>query len=178
MSLTGKTALITGAGGGIGRAISVALAKEKVNVILFGGNNVDKLKQTKQLVKEQGVNVWVYAGNLKDQDFLQSGLKKAIKEVGGFDILINTTGVGMHDTEGQSPVTMYAFKGAEVAIDLIYTPQESEFLRLAKLQGLRTLNGAAMLFYQAYYADCLYLDILPSKTQAEELYQKFLLKKA
>lgn len=96
MSLTGKTALITGAGGGIGRAISVALAKEKVNVIMFGGNNIDKLEQTKQLVKEQGVNVWVYAGNLKDQDFLQSGLEKVIKEVGGFDILINNAGVAMN----------------------------------------------------------------------------------
>ena len=38
MELKNLTALITGAGGGIGRAISIALAKEGVNLILFGGN--------------------------------------------------------------------------------------------------------------------------------------------
>ena len=89
-------------------------------------------------------------------------------------MLINCTGVGMHDTEGQSPVSAKAFSGAETAVDLIYTPIQSEFLRLAAAQGLRTLNGEAMLFYQAYYADCLYLDIPPSEAQAKALYYQYL----
>ena len=94
-------------------------------------------------------------------------------ELGGYDILINCTGVGMHNTEGFSPVTQKAFDGAGAAIDLIYTPAESEFLRLARMNGLQTLNGAAMLFYQAYYADCLYLNREPSNKQAEEFYKKY-----
>jgi shikimate dehydrogenase len=94
-------------------------------------------------------------------------------EAGGYDILINCTGVGMHDTEGLSPVTAAAFLGAEAAIDLIYVPKESAFLKLAKTQGVETLNGAAMLFYQAYYADCLFLNIQPSSQQAEALYKKY-----
>jgi shikimate 5-dehydrogenase len=44
---------------------------------------------------------------------------------------------------------------------------------LAKSLGLKTLNGSAMLFYQAYYADCLYLDIQADKTQAQSLYEKY-----
>lgn len=96
MSLTGRTALITGAGGGIGRAISVALAKEKVNIILFGGNNVEKLKQTAKLVSECGVKAHIFAGDLKDQKFLQTEMEKVIKQVGGFDILINNAGVAMN----------------------------------------------------------------------------------
>ena len=91
-------------------------------------------------------------------------------ECGGFDILINCTGVGMHDSVGRSPVTATAFAGAECAIDLIYVPRKSEFLRLAEEQGLKILNGAAMLFFQAYYADCLYLDIEPDEAQVKALY--------
>ena len=95
-------------------------------------------------------------------------------EQGGFDILVNCTGVGMHDTEGVSPVSNKAFKGAEAAIDLIYVPKCSEFLRLAEQEGLKTLNGAAMLFYQAYYADCLYLNKEANEKEAETLYQKYI----
>ena len=80
----------------------------------------------------------------------------------------------MHDTEGVSPVSEKAFLGAKWAIDLIYTPAESEFLRLAKGAGSKTLNGAAMLFYQAYFADCLYLGRTPSDAEAEKLYEKYL----
>ena len=92
---------------------------------------------------------------------------------GGFDILINCTGVGMHESVGLSPVEDRSFNGATVAIDLIYEPQESEFLRQAKSLGLQTINGGAMLFYQAYYADCLYLDEQPSSEQAVSLYKKY-----
>ena len=94
-------------------------------------------------------------------------------ESGGYDILINCTGVGMHESEGLSPVTAKAFSGAEAAVDLIYRPEKSAFLQLAEEQGLQIVNGEAMLFYQAYFADCLYLGITPNEAQARALYQQY-----
>ena len=79
----------------------------------------------------------------------------------------------MHDTGGFSPVSEKAFSGAKAAVDLIYRPAESEFLRLASAQGLQTLNGKSMLFYQAYYADCLYLGKQPNAEQAKIFYQSY-----
>ena len=96
-------------------------------------------------------------------------------EEGGYDLLVNCTGVGMHDTVGQSPVMAKAFDGASGAIDLIYAPSKTEFLRLAEEKGLSILNGKAMLFYQAYYADCIYLGVQPSDEQAQKLYQEYTL---
>jgi shikimate dehydrogenase len=81
----------------------------------------------------------------------------------------------MHDTVGQSPVSSSAFKGTTCAVDLIYNPAQSEFLRQAKEQGLRTINGEAMLFYQAYYADCLYLGEEANEQEAKKLYEQFYL---
>ena len=97
-------------------------------------------------------------------------------EQGGYDIVINCTGVGMHDTVGKSPVVKSVFQNATWAIDLIYEPDKSEFLRLAEESGVNILNGKAMLFYQAYYADCLYLDKTPSVEEATSLYKAYLLK--
>ena len=99
-------------------------------------------------------------------------------ESGDFQILVNCTGVGMHESEGRSPVSSQAFDGAEAAIDLIYRPAQSEFLRLAKEKGVAILNGEGMLFYQAYYADCLYLDIQPNEAQAKEYFEKYLAEEA
>lgn len=148
-----KKILILGAGGS-GRSCAAALKKSGAEVFMYRRNREELIETCEQL------------GVTPAED----------PERGNYDILINTTGVGMHDTVGQSPVTETAFQGATAAVDLIYTPAQSEFLRLAKQSGLQTLNGAAMLFYQAYYADCLYLDIAPSRAQAETLYQKFLTK--
>ncbi len=148
--------------------------KEKKILILGGGGSG---RSTAAALRDIGGKIFMYQRNR--EKLLETCAELKITPVdnpeqGGFDILINCTGVGMHESEGQSPVTMYAFKGAQAAIDLIYEPQESEFLRLAKMQGLQTLNGAAMLFYQAYFADCLFLDIQPSEKQAEQFYEKYL----
>ena len=149
--------------------------KDKKVLVLGGGGSG---RSTAVALRDIGAKVYMYRRNREKLLETCERLKIApadSAEDGGFDVLINCTGVGMHDTEGQSPVTMYAFKGAKAAIDLIYVPQESEFLRLAREQGLQTLNGESMLFYQAYYADCLYLGLEPSSIQAEELYEKYLL---
>lgn len=149
------------------------VAQGKKILVLGGGGSG---RSTAASLKDAGANVYMYRRNREEllEVCSQLGIQPIDDpEMGGFDILINTTGVGMHDTVGKSPVTAKAFEGAEAAIDLIYYPAESEFLRLAREAGLQTLNGEAMLFYQGYYSDCLYLGTTPDDGQADKLYKKY-----
>ncbi len=147
VDVLGKKTLLLGAGGA-GRSVALAL-------------------------KRAGAIVYAYRRN-------QSELKEFCDELGvfaadknalcGYDVVVNATGVGMQETEGSSPVEKEVFKGAAWAVDLIYHPKETEFLRQAKGTGCKTLNGAAMLFYQAYYSDCYYLNRKADGKEADELY--------
>ena len=146
-----KKILVLGAGGS-GRSSAVALQKAGGKVFIYQRNQ-EKLQETcRELQLTPATDV----------------------EQGGYDIVINCTGVGMHDTEGRSPVGKAAFSGAEWAVDLIYVPRKSKFLELAEACGVKTLNGAAMLFYQGYFADCLFLGLTPNDAQAKALYEKYL----
>ena len=150
LDVQGKRVLVLG-GGGSGRRTAVALKKAGAEVSMYQRRREKLLETCEQL----GVSA------AKDG------------EEGGYDLLVNCTGVGMHDTVGKSPVTAKAFDGASAAIDLIYAPAKTEFLRLAEAKGLSILNGKAMLFYQAYYADCIYLGVQPSDEQAQNLYEEY-----
>ena len=79
----------------------------------------------------------------------------------------------MHKTEGISPVSSDLISLASSLVDLIYEPEESEFLRLGRINGKKTLNGKAMLFYQAYYADCYFLGIKKDSKLALDLYLEY-----
>ena len=155
------------------RLAGIETLGKKVLVLGGGGSG----RSTAAALKNAGANVYVYQRRREKLEELCNELGVSIAEdpeSGGYDILVNCTGVGMHDSEGTSPVTTQAFAGASYAVDLIYVPAESEFLRLAKAQGIATLNGKAMLFYQAYYADCIYLGKEPDDAEAKELYKAFL----
>ena len=154
IAVQGKKVLVLG-GGGAGRSTAVALKNNGASVYMYQRNS-ENLRET-----ANGLGVGI--ATLDDGEHGMYG--------GSFQVLVNCTGVGMHDKEGLSPVTEEAFSGAESAIDLIYTPPVTEFMRLAKNRGVKTLNGKAMLFYQAYYADCLFLQRTPSEKEAEELYE-------
>lgn len=91
-----------------------------------------------------------------------------------YDLIVNATGVGMHKTVGSSPVGEEIIKNCSAAADLIYNPEESEFLRIAKSLGKRTVNGKAMLFFQAYFAECVWFQIPADLQTADELYKEFL----
>lgn len=151
VEVQGKKVLILGAGGS-GRSSAVALKNAGANVYMYRRNRSELLETCERL-----------------------GVTPATEtELGGYDIFVNCTGVGMHDTEGKSPVEKAVFQGGTWAVDLIYVPEESAFLKQAKEQGLRTLNGASMLFYQAYFADCLYTQRTPSIEEAKRLYEAYL----
>ncbi len=148
-----KKALVLGAGGS-GRSTALALKNAGATVYMYRRNQAELQEVCKQL------NVYAAENPM----------------TGGYDILVNCTGVGMHDSEGKSPVAAAAFTGASTAVDLIYKPEKSAFLAMAEEGGCTLCNGAAMLFYQAYFADCLYLKRTPDRKEAKGLYQKYLQK--
>ena len=117
------------------KAADFAVKDKKILVLGAGGSG----RSTAVALKQAGAIVSIYQRNREKLEKVcqELGLTPACNpEAGGYDMLINCTGVGMHDTEGQSPVSAKAFSGAKTAVDLIYTPVQSEFLRLAAAQGL------------------------------------------
>lgn len=152
IEVEGKSVLLLGAGGA-GRAVAQKLV---------GG----------------GASVYVYDRNSASAQSLKKDCPqvKVLNEVipARYDIIVNATGVGMHKTEGMSPVGEDVLSQADVAVDLIYVPAESAFLSIARSLGKKTVNGQAMLFYQAYYAECIYFNVQPDDNQAKQLFELYL----
>ena len=173
VTATGKGYNTDGAGFSLMLEVAgISLRGEKVLVLGAGGSG----RSSAVALKNAGASVWLYRRNERALKEICEQIGVAVctdPEAGGFDILINCTGVGMHETEGQSPVTSKAFRGAKRAVDLIYEPKKSAFLAIAEGEGLSILNGESMLFYQAYYADCLYTKKTPSADEARALYEKY-----
>lgn len=88
-NLSGKTALITGATGGIGQAIAKALSDQGASVGL-SGRNEEKLQETKNLC---GDNAHIFAADLSDQAAIDTLVKQAEEAMGGIDILVNNAGL-------------------------------------------------------------------------------------
>lgn len=91
-ALKRKTALITGAGRGIGRAAAIALAKEGVNIGMIGLTVANLEKVTTEL-EEYGVNVSGAVADVSEIESVQHAVEHVTEEIGPIDILINNAGI-------------------------------------------------------------------------------------
>ncbi|MCQ6276235.1 3-ketoacyl-ACP reductase [Bacillus sp. V3B] len=92
ISLNGKTALITGAGRGIGRSTAFLLAKEGVNLGLIG-LNMDNLEKTVAELAECDVEVSAATADVADLESVQHAVEHIKSDLGSIDILINNAGI-------------------------------------------------------------------------------------
>lgn len=90
--LKNKTALITGAGKGIGKAVAIALAKEGVNVILLARTQSDVDEVAKE-VNTFGVKSLALTADVADINSVNNAIEKAFSEFKSIDILINNAGI-------------------------------------------------------------------------------------
>ena len=89
-----KTAIITGASRGIGKACAAALAKEGYHLALFCHNNIDMLNDfAATLRKDYKIEVYTYAGDIADSGFTIPACEDAIEKLGQVDVLINNAGI-------------------------------------------------------------------------------------
>lgn len=90
-SLAGKTALVTGAGKGIGKAIAIALAQEGVHVGLLARTEKDLLTVAEE-IKALGVNVFIAIADISNRVEVEAAISKLQNQLGSIDILINNAG--------------------------------------------------------------------------------------
>ena len=91
--LTGKTALITGAARGIGKAIAISFAKEGANVAFTDLSLDDNTASTEAEIKELGVKGKAYASNAAKFDDAADLIKDVMEDFGRIDILVNNAGI-------------------------------------------------------------------------------------
>ncbi|MCI8370768.1 MAG: 3-dehydroquinate synthase [Clostridia bacterium] len=145
------------------------------NVLIIGAGGAGRSVAKKVL--EEGGKVDIYDKNLENAVAVarEFGGITALDEISPkpYYAIINASGVGMHNTVGVSPADESVIKNCQVAVDLIYNPPTSAFLEIAEKLGKKVINGKAMLFYQAYYSECIWHGIIPDEASAKILFEKF-----
>lgn len=97
-----------------------------------------------------------------------------IQSLKGYDLIINTTPCGMFPHIEQSPVTINQLSNFHIAIDLIYNPQETLFLKYAKDMGLKSINGLYMLVGQAIKSQEIWNGVEIDQETCNRIYENVL----
>lgn len=129
LSLRDARCAIIGAGGAA-RSALWALQQESARVTLFARD----VEKARPIAEKFGAN----CEHLDEASF------------SGFDLVINATPLGTRGAhEDETPALSSQLRGARLAYDLVYNPQETRFLLEARKAGCECLNGLQMLIAQA-----------------------------
>ncbi|MFF0043010.1 SDR family NAD(P)-dependent oxidoreductase [Streptomyces mirabilis] len=86
--LSGKTALVTGGGQGVGRGIALALAAEGAAVVITGRTE-RTLKDTAAEITGRGGRAHAVVGDVGERDDVDRMVAETVREFGGLDVLVN-----------------------------------------------------------------------------------------
>src|SRR5690606_7159819 len=92
MKLKGQTAIVTGGGRGIGRAICQSLAGEGANIVIVARTERE-IRETARLVEKQGVRALAVKTDIRKEEEVINMVSKAVNAFGRIDILVNNAGV-------------------------------------------------------------------------------------
>jgi shikimate dehydrogenase len=148
-----KTTLIIGAGGAA-RAIYYSMAHKGIEKIDIANRTYETAET---LFKNCPYNV--------KTDILNYGT--AEKQLSKYDLIIQTTSIGMHPNIDHSPISLNGISTGTFVSDIIYTPLETTFLRNAKENGARIQNGLSMFVYQGALAFEKWTGIFPDTERME-----------
>lgn len=96
MKLKGQTAIVTGGGKGIGRAICLLLAREGVDVVIVARTEKE-IRETARLIEKQGGRALAVKTDIRKEEEVIDMVSKAMNAFGRIDILVNNAGVAYNN---------------------------------------------------------------------------------
>jgi NAD(P)-dependent dehydrogenase (short-subunit alcohol dehydrogenase family) len=93
--LTGMKALITGGDSGIGKAVAIAFAREGADVVISYLNEHDDANETASLIQKAGRKAVLIPGDISKEEHCKELIDRAVKDLGGLDILVNNAAYQM-----------------------------------------------------------------------------------
>lgn len=97
-SLKNKSAILTGAGKGIGLATAIELAKQGVNLGLISRSEAELSALCKDLIAQYGIQAVYAVGDISIRSEAEAAADSVIKQLGKVDILINNAGIAQFGT--------------------------------------------------------------------------------
>lgn len=92
MRLRGQTAVVTGGGKGIGRAICLALAREGADIVIAARTERD-IRETARMVEREGRRALAVSTDIRIEEDVKNMVSDAVSAFGRVDILVNNAGV-------------------------------------------------------------------------------------
>jgi shikimate dehydrogenase len=137
LSFKGKSIAILG-NGGSARTIAFTLAvMEDVGQIALVARNGEKSQQLAQEISAKtGKNLVCFS------------MSDYTAEAGAFQIVVNTTPIGMYPDIDVSPLPDDALLPSQIIYDIIYTPERTKLLHAAQRRKLNVVGGLGMLVHQ------------------------------
>jgi 3-oxoacyl-[acyl-carrier protein] reductase len=172
--LDGRTALITGASRGIGRATAVRLARDGAKIAVNYKGNVDAAEETKRAVEQAGSSATIVQGDVSAEADADRVVKEAVAFGGGkLDILVNNAGTTRDDllirmtAEQWDTVLDLNLRGAFLITRAAMRPMMKA--RFGRIVNVSSVAGVAGNMGQANYASAKAGLIGFTKTIAREM---------
>lgn len=146
--LEGRSVLVVGAGGAA-RAVAATLSKARAQVYYW-----NRTEEAAQRLCGQ------FGGTVIDRKEVYSRV---------FDLIVNTTPLGMHPDTTISPLPAYPFQKQQTVMDCVYNPIETQLLKDAKQGGAITISGREMFIAQGIEQIRLWSGIIVDPKEWREL---------
>lgn len=152
MQLEGKTAVVTGAGSGIGRAIALGFGREGARVLV---SDIDggRASAVAEEMAQQGAEALAHAADVSDTAQVDAMIEATIERFGQLDILVNNAGraargwvTNMTDTEWDSVFAVNVrgtFACSRAALRHMIPQRSGRIINTASGTGLRPFPGGA-----------------------------------
>jgi NAD(P)-dependent dehydrogenase (short-subunit alcohol dehydrogenase family) len=145
MKLQGKIAVVTGAGSGIGRAVSLALQKEGCSVVL-AGRRLPELEKTASMAAAGGGKMLPVATDVSNPESVCELFRRVREQFGRLDLLFNNAGIGAPDIpmEDLSFEQWSAVLGVNLTGTFLGAQQAVRMMKAQNPRGGRIINNGSL----------------------------------
>ena len=149
MRLRDKTALITGAGSGIGRAIALEFAREGAKVLVAELNEAAGQAVVDE-IGAAGGEAWLHGCDVTKEAEVQAAIQAAVDIYGRLDIMVNNAGVGRSDWDTTLAINLTGvYYGCKHAAETMAAQGGGSIVNLASILGLVGIGASEVDPYVA-----------------------------